>query len=471
MNQDNQADELGKYPESVQVLGLTASLAVKLTKRLRAYRAMRQLSTNVWAKSLIARRGHVENRTPDTLFPTLTWRLDHAGSSATSVLDKLRSIPDQKAWLGMPDTQYRIIFRGELLDGFNRDEVSQTAAQRLGLKPAQLETIFSGQAVVLRKGLDKANAARYLSELRKIGMRAKVQEMTVVARPTTAPDPGIRAIEPAPGFDPEKTDIYTPARPLAAMLDEAADALPAIPAVPTPAPKPVTRPQTEKIMCQKCGDRQTRRKLCRSCGFDMEAYETAQRQLEKEEMAAATRMRLPDISILDSQVPVAMTISPGDEDLLDEAIEKRFGAGRIGRGHLFANTLLVLSAAALVLLAGASLGEFGAIIGLLAAAGGGIYILAPLLVRRLHDIGRNGYAALLGLVPYVNLAFMAYLLFKDGSPRHNRYGAPPAAPSSTLLTAGLVAVIVTVAALYTLPSEAMQRHMGNAISMVTDLVY
>lgn len=369
----------------------------------------------------------------------------------------------------MPDTQYRIIFRGELLDGFNRDEVSQTAAQRLGLKPEQMDTIFSGQAVVLRKGLDKANAARYLGELRKIGMRAKVQEMTVVPRPAITPPPQ-PAPQPAPGFDPEKTDIYVPARPLSSALDEAADALPAIPAIPAAAPRPALPAQSEKIMCQKCGDRQTKRKLCRSCGFDMEAYEAAQRQLEKDEMEAASRMRLPDISILDSQVPVAMTLSPSSDDLPEEDAGKRFGAGRIGRGQLLANSLLVFSAAALLILAGSSLGEFGAIVGVLCALGLTIYVLAPQFVRRLHDLGRNGYAAVVGLVPYVNLAFLLYLLVKPGSPRHNRYGAPPAGPSSTLFTAGLVAVVVTLTALYTLPSEAMQRHMGNAVRLFTGLL-
>lgn len=48
-------------------------------------------------------------------------------------------------------------------------------------------------------------------------------------------------------------------------------------------------------------------------------------------------------------------------------------------------------------------------------------------VRRLHDLDKSGWLALLMIVPFVNFIFGLYLLFAKGSPDDNKYGAPPRA--------------------------------------------
>lgn len=58
----------------------------------------------------------------------------------------------------------------------------------------------------------------------------------------------------------------------------------------------------------------------------------------------------------------------------------------------------------------------------------GLVVLIPSIavtVRRLHDIGRTGWWALIGLIPV--LGFIVLLIFAatDGDRGHNEYGADP----------------------------------------------
>lgn len=48
-------------------------------------------------------------------------------------------------------------------------------------------------------------------------------------------------------------------------------------------------------------------------------------------------------------------------------------------------------------------------------------------IRRLHDIGRSGWTALLLMVPVIGPALSLYLLFAPGDPVLNLYGRPPGA--------------------------------------------
>ena len=52
-------------------------------------------------------------------------------------------------------------------------------------------------------------------------------------------------------------------------------------------------------------------------------------------------------------------------------------------------------------------------------------VAVVLTVRRLHDIGRRGFVAVLCFVPIVNELFMLYLTFKRGDVGANLYGEDP----------------------------------------------
>ncbi|MET9087162.1 DUF805 domain-containing protein [Streptomyces sp. NPDC004237] len=65
------------------------------------------------------------------------------------------------------------------------------------------------------------------------------------------------------------------------------------------------------------------------------------------------------------------------------------------------------------------------------AALGAIYSLAVFLpglgvaVRRLHDIGRSGWAILIALIPLIGTIILIVWLASEGKPEQNQYGTNP----------------------------------------------
>jgi hypothetical protein len=72
------------------------------------------------------------------------------------------------------DAKYRLVFRGEVLDGQHRAVVKRRLKAALDLTEPQLETLFSGNAVVVKKGVDAAATARYKNLFRDAGARLRV---------------------------------------------------------------------------------------------------------------------------------------------------------------------------------------------------------------------------------------------------------------------------------------------------------
>ena len=76
---------------------------------------------------------------------------------------------------------YRIEYHGKLLDGFNPEIVRMDVAVRLHLRDAQLERLFSGERVVLKRAVSEQAAAHYLHELRGMGLDAQLVPIGEVA--------------------------------------------------------------------------------------------------------------------------------------------------------------------------------------------------------------------------------------------------------------------------------------------------
>lgn len=85
---------------------------------------------------------------------------------------------------------HKIVFTGEPVDGFEIAEVRRNAERRLGMSPRELDLVFSGRRVVLKRGLSEEEAARFIYELAKLGMR-------VVMRPQEQPAAARSAVQPA----------------------------------------------------------------------------------------------------------------------------------------------------------------------------------------------------------------------------------------------------------------------------------
>jgi len=103
------------------------------------------------------------------------------------------------------DGKYRLVFKGEVLDGQHRAVVRRRLVEALKLSDAQAEKLFSGAAVVLKKEADATVASRYQSLFKKAGARLRVMPLeadTVTsASPAEAPTPPARRAE-APAASP-----------------------------------------------------------------------------------------------------------------------------------------------------------------------------------------------------------------------------------------------------------------------------
>ena len=93
------------------------------------------------------------------------------------------------------DEKYRLIFSGELLDGQHRAVVKRRLTELLKLKDGQIEKLFSGQSVILKRGVDRETAARYQTLFRKAGGQLRVKSESPAA---DAPVPRAPAAEAAP---------------------------------------------------------------------------------------------------------------------------------------------------------------------------------------------------------------------------------------------------------------------------------
>lgn len=109
--------------------------------------------------------------------------------------------------------------------------------------------------------------------------------------------------------------------------------------------------------------------------------------------------------------------------------------GRIGRqtyilGQLFMIAIFAVIIARIVAVEGdESATAMWGIIMLLALLGSSWSMIA-LTVKRLHDISKPGFLALLLFVPTVNMVTVVVLMFWPSSPQSNEHGPPPFAPAA-----------------------------------------
>ena len=121
----------------------------------------------------------------------------------------------------MTDAVYAVVFRGEMLEGFTREQVQASFARLLGLNAPRLEQLFCQPRTVLKKGLSHAEAVRYRDALQRLGAAVSV-ESAAIAQPAAAPaGPAQIPSQPAPAT--------------LALQDEVGSAPPAAdPAIPHP---------------------------------------------------------------------------------------------------------------------------------------------------------------------------------------------------------------------------------------------
>ena len=70
----------------------------------------------------------------------------------------------------------KIVFRGEILSGFEPSLVKQNCMSLLKINEEQMERFFSGRDIILRKGVESEDVSRFLSVFHQNGLRVYVIE-------------------------------------------------------------------------------------------------------------------------------------------------------------------------------------------------------------------------------------------------------------------------------------------------------
>lgn len=92
-----------------------------------------------------------------------------AGSLAGLTPTNNQLKPSKRAAETRPAT-FRVVFWGQCASGYLRDNVMQDVAQRFKIgNRRQLEQLFSGQVRTLKKGINEAQADKYVNALRQLG--------------------------------------------------------------------------------------------------------------------------------------------------------------------------------------------------------------------------------------------------------------------------------------------------------------
>lgn len=135
---------------------------------------------------------------------------------------------------------YRVVSTGQILDGFDLDDVRQHLVSVLRLQPAQAERFFENPRT-LKKGVSWANADKLCSQLAKLGVAAEIQN--------PAPSVASRPDETKPALREEPA--------LELVQDEAA-----------------VSPTQGAFECPNCQHAQEKSEQCESCGIWFHKFES-----------------------------------------------------------------------------------------------------------------------------------------------------------------------------------------------------
>lgn len=112
----------------------------------------------------------------------------------------------------MAEVSYTLVFQGDILDGFEREQVMQRFGQMFRVSAEDVEKIFGHPRVVLKRNLDRAAADAYRGRLAGIGMAVRLDEVQPVApetvpipMPRTSDDEATREAPPPASVEPQPT--------------------------------------------------------------------------------------------------------------------------------------------------------------------------------------------------------------------------------------------------------------------------
>ena len=337
------------------------------------------------------------------------------------------------------NAEVRLVFAGEILAGFQADEVKRRFGEAFKVQGERLAAMFSGERTVLKRALSREDAVRYVMQLQKMGVRVHVESLKA----------------PAPSSSPPMPAAAKPAsvQPLQSMALQ-----------PTVAAAPAAAAAEEEIVCPNCGTRQSKRVFCKECTTDMPRGIAA----KKEDADRAREERLEEARLRrgGSASRYAPPSSAGGEVYSGALVEAPPIIGLSFEGRMGRITYLNAG-----LLAWVGLAMIGIGAAVLLPMSRSWLMFIPLAVAfvlffvwairvtvlRLHDMNRSGWWVLVTLIPYLGWVASLVLMFMPGTSEDNDYGEKPKQGSTAAAIAILVVVIVVGAVATTFASSMIKR--------------
>jgi hypothetical protein len=167
---------------------------------------------------------------------------------------------------------YKVIFLGLLVIGPEEEARLLAGLQKkFNLTSQKAESLFQRVPVVVKKGISKEEAGRYVRAFEEIGGRAKVEEEGIPGMEITPAQEPKPKPEPKPGPEPKPSFAYSP--------------------------ETERKPSAAKIVtCPQCGFEQPETDECAKCGIIISKYK------QFEEMARSIEGQVREIS-KDEYVP------------------------------------------------------------------------------------------------------------------------------------------------------------------------
>lgn len=271
------------------------------------------------------------------------------------------------------DKRYRLVFQGELSEGFEAADVRQQLGEKLKLDAAREAHLFSGQRVVLKRDVDEERAHRLVRQFAQLGavLRLEAEAAAVPAPPPPPPPP----VVPAPA--------------LASMVAPA-----------------------DRITCPHCGKLQPKAVFCIECATNMQMGIAARQEATgaARPEPAATMLRTETGRGLAEQAPALLGLG---------------FRGRLSkRAYAMGLSVCFLLGGLLALMVARQAGPLRWLLALLAGGVLGLYYLR-LCVLRFHDIQRSGWWALALAVPVLGFVAAMVLAMVPGTEGENRFGQMP----------------------------------------------
>jgi hypothetical protein len=152
--------------------------------------------------------------------------------------------------------KFSVVLTGKLADGYDLPQVKENIAQAFKLAPEQVDKLFSGKPVALKRGVSKAQAMKLRNTLARAGALGLIKA-DVVKQPAVA---GKAEVGASTKPQPAKTPV-------------------------SPAPAAKTPAQAlPSVTCPRCGHEQAHTTSCGLCKMDLSLH--LQRLARRQQLVA-----------------------------------------------------------------------------------------------------------------------------------------------------------------------------------------